>query len=74
MLKTKEFSPLEPDVSENKYYAANVGDLKEKTKGSKEGIELVQIKWEYSIENPSISFVDDYKLIKFNKVLKKGIV
>ena len=44
VLKTKEFSPLEPDVSENKYYAANVGDLKEKTKGSKEGIELVQIK------------------------------
>ncbi|HZE77627.1 MAG TPA: hypothetical protein VE089_03670 [Nitrososphaeraceae archaeon] len=44
VLKTKEFSSLEPDVSENKYYAANVGDLKEKTKGSKEGIELVQIK------------------------------
>jgi hypothetical protein len=44
VLKTKEFSTLEPDVSENKYYAANVGDLKEKTKGSKEGIELVQIK------------------------------
>ena len=44
VLKTKEFSPLEPDVSENKYYAANAGDLKEKTKGSKEGIELVQIK------------------------------
>ena len=44
VLKTKEFSPLEPDVSENKYYVANVGDIKEKTKGSKEGIELVQIK------------------------------
>ena len=45
VLKTKEFSALEPDVVENKYYAANVGDLKEKTlKGSKEGIELVQIK------------------------------
>ena len=45
VLKTKEFSALEPDVVENKYYAANVGDLKEKTlKGSKEGIELVQVK------------------------------
>jgi len=45
VLKTKEFSALEPGVSENKYYAANVGDVKEKTlKGSKEGIELVQIK------------------------------
>ena len=30
VLKTKEFSPLEPDVSENKYYAANVGEIKEK--------------------------------------------
>jgi len=45
VIKTKEFSALEPDVVENKYYAANVGDLKEKTlKGSKEGIELIQIK------------------------------
>src|SRR4029077_13586227 len=30
VLKTKEFSPLEPDVSENKFYVANVGDIKEK--------------------------------------------
>ena len=45
VIKTKEFSALEPDVVENKYYAANVGDIKEKTlKGSKEGIALVQIK------------------------------
>ena len=45
VIKTKEFSALEPDVVENKYYAANVGDLKEKIlKGSKEGIELVEIK------------------------------
>src|SRR6266498_4081689 len=45
VLKTKEFSALEPDVVEQKYYAANVGDIKEKTlKGSKEGIELVEIK------------------------------
>ena len=39
VIKTKEFSALEPDVVENKYYASNVGELKEKTlKGSKEGI------------------------------------
>ena len=45
VIKTKEFSALEPDVVENKYYTANVGDIKEKTlKGSKEGIELVEIK------------------------------
>jgi hypothetical protein len=45
VIKTKEFSALEPDVVENKYYAANVGDIKEKTlKGSKEGIALVEIK------------------------------
>ncbi|TLX69291.1 MAG: hypothetical protein E6L03_00490 [Thaumarchaeota archaeon] len=45
VIKTKEFSALEPDVLEQKYYAANVGDIKEKTlKGSKEGIELVEIK------------------------------
>ena len=45
VIKTKEFSALEPDVVENKYYAANVGDIKEKTlKGSKEGIVLVEIK------------------------------
>ena len=45
VIKTKEFSSLEPDVVENKYYAANLGDIKEKTlKGSKEGIELVEIK------------------------------
>jgi hypothetical protein len=45
VVKTKEFSGLEPDVVEQKYYAANVGDIKEKTlKGSKEGIELVEVK------------------------------
>jgi hypothetical protein len=44
VLKTKEFSSLEPDVVENKYYAANVGDLKEKLLKGKEGIELVEVK------------------------------
>ncbi len=45
VIKTKEFSALEPDVVEQKYYADNVGDIKEKTlKGSKEGIELVEVK------------------------------
>ena len=45
VLKTKEFSALEPDIVEQKYYAENIGDIKEKTvKGSHEGIELVEIK------------------------------
>lgn len=45
VLKTKEFSALEPDILEQKYYAENIGDIKEKTvKGSHEGIELVEIK------------------------------
>lgn len=45
VIKTKEFSPLEPDVVEQKYYAENVGDIKEKTvKGSQEGTQLVEIK------------------------------
>ncbi len=45
VIKTKEFSGLEPDVVEQKYYADSVGDIKEKTlKGSKEGIELVEVK------------------------------
>lgn len=45
VIKTKEFSPLEPDVVEQKYYGEKVGDIKEKTvKGSQEGIQLVEIK------------------------------
>jgi hypothetical protein len=45
VIKTKEFSALEPDVVEQKYYAENIGDIKEKTvKGSQEGIELVEVK------------------------------
>jgi hypothetical protein len=44
VLKTKDFSPLEPDIVENKYYAQNTGDIKEQTvKGESEVITLVQI-------------------------------
>ena len=28
LLKTKDFSPLEPDIVENKYYAQNIGEIK----------------------------------------------
>ena len=28
VLKTKDFSTLEPDIVENKYYAQNIGEIK----------------------------------------------
>jgi hypothetical protein len=44
-LVTKEWSPLEPGVTEHKYYAAGVGDLREVTvKGPSETLELVDVK------------------------------
>jgi hypothetical protein len=44
VLKTKDFSPLEPKVVENKYYAQNIGDIKELlVKGGSEEMTLVQI-------------------------------
>jgi hypothetical protein len=43
-LKTKEFSPLEPGVVEQKFYAPNVGFLKTvMVKGGSESLELVSI-------------------------------
>ena len=45
VLKTKEFTPLEPDVVSNKYYAQNIGDIKEiSVQGESEEQHLVQIK------------------------------
>ncbi len=44
VLKTKDFSPLEPDVVENKYYVQNVGEVKAVTvKGESEEETLVEI-------------------------------
>jgi len=44
VLKTKDFSPLEPDTVENKYYAQNIGEVKALTvKGGAEVESLVQI-------------------------------
>jgi hypothetical protein len=44
-LVTKEWSPLEPGVTEHKYYAAGVGDLRGVTvKGPSETLELVDVK------------------------------
>jgi hypothetical protein len=44
VLKTKDFSPLEPDIVENKYYAQHVGQVKAiSVKGESEVETLVQI-------------------------------
>jgi len=44
-IKTKDYSPLEPDVVENKYYAPNVGVVYEEVvKGGNETVSLVEIK------------------------------
>jgi hypothetical protein len=45
VLVTKEFTALEPDVVDHKYYAPGVGDIKEETvQGGNEILELVNIK------------------------------
>jgi hypothetical protein len=44
VLKTKDFSPLEPDIVENKYYAQHLGQVKAiSVKGESEVETLVQI-------------------------------
>jgi len=44
-LKTQEWTPLEPDVVENKYYAPNVGVVLEvAVEGDSERVELVEVK------------------------------
>jgi hypothetical protein len=44
-LKTQEWTPLEPDIVENKYYAPGVGVVLEVTvKGESERVELVEVK------------------------------
>ncbi len=44
VVKTKDFSTLEPDIVENKYYAQNIGEIKELiVKGGSEEMTLVQI-------------------------------
>jgi hypothetical protein len=45
-LKTKEFSPLEPDVLENKFYAPGVGNIQTVDVVSGQHLDLVQIKTE----------------------------
>jgi hypothetical protein len=45
VLKTKEFTPLEPGIAENKFYAQNIGNIKAlSVKGESEEQHLVQIK------------------------------
>ncbi len=44
-LRTREWTPLEPDVLDNKYYAKGIGTVKEITvKGGKEDISLYAIR------------------------------
>ena len=44
-LKTKEWTPLEPDVVENKYYAPGIGLVSEVTvKGGEDKVDLVEMK------------------------------
>jgi hypothetical protein len=43
-IKTEEWTPLEPDVLENKYYASGIGVIKEVTvKGGNEVVQLINI-------------------------------
>jgi len=42
-LRTKDFSPLEPDVVENKFYAQGVGDVLEVDPDTGERLELISI-------------------------------
>ena len=44
LLKTRDFSPLEPSVVERKFYAAGIGSVLEKTvKGPRERVVLVRV-------------------------------
>ena len=44
-LVTKEWTPLEPDVVENKYYAPGIGVVLEvAVEGESERVELVEVK------------------------------
>jgi hypothetical protein len=44
-LQTKEWTPLEPDVRDNKYYVQGIGEVKETTvKGPREELVLVDVK------------------------------
>jgi hypothetical protein len=45
-LKTQEFSPLEPDVFEHKFYAPGVGNIQTVDVESGQHLDLVQIKTE----------------------------
>jgi hypothetical protein len=45
VLETKEWTPLEPGVTEHKYYAAGVGDIMEvAVQGPPKRLELVDVK------------------------------
>jgi hypothetical protein len=44
-LQTKEWTPLEPDVLDNKYYVQGIGEVKETSvKGPREQLVLVDVR------------------------------
>jgi hypothetical protein len=42
-LRTKDFSPLEPDVVENKFYAPGIGDVLELDLSTGDRLELISV-------------------------------
>ena len=45
-LLTKEWTPLEPDVIDHKYYVRGIGTVREQTvKGGQERMELVSVRY-----------------------------
>ncbi len=42
-LQTRDFTPLEPDVNEYKYYAPGIGVVREEVVGGGEVIDLVSV-------------------------------
>jgi hypothetical protein len=45
MLRTKEWTPLEPDVLDNKFYVRGIGEVKEASvKGPREELALVDVR------------------------------
>ena len=44
VLRTKEWTPLEPDVIDNKYYVRNIGEVREVSRsGAREELRLVSV-------------------------------
>ena len=65
MLKTKDFSPLEPKIVENKYYAQNIGEIKAlNVKGEQEEETLIQINGKLSYNNNPLKGTNGSRTVK----------